>query len=536
MDFYPVLVNLFIALWFCILLGGVWLEIRVKINHRAKQILLTKTQTFQSKLLVVNLIHMLIGFVLISTIKISKVPVYPGQDYCLLSFYCFIFKVLQMRRETVLPDTLGVLSFLMVLSFLIFNSTGSMLQSSSLVLNWLLFFLPFPALGTAFVSISSAFLNLSSTSLLSVISNVTAVFVVISVRKPKSIYIFLTIFLSFKYIGQLQVNPNWYTSNSGVNLDFQETFVIKILKEVEVMENNNSGQLNESQIQIYTCPNNDEYKYFTDFNQTHSRITLSHLSSEFVIIEETENKNISEQKHKDLKDEHWKIESEMSCQLLENLTHCYPRKKLYLVEQYFDKMKHTNIVAVNDRSTSAEEYKTSLLKDPVDNNHNCEHVSVTNSSLTPDDSKAHEFVDNPTNYILDTGSKKSTNENDYFIYTSVVDKQGHCTVEALEISDENFLFKNFVQLNQFFYSIFPNIAYVNPFQLKKISLLGFSHICLSLPVTEVSLINLGLTSEKEANISEGGSCNCDKNKSVSLMRQLSSVIVNVKNFFLSLIF
>merc|ERR1719320_990790 len=86
--------------------------------------------------------------------------------------------------------------------------------------------------------------------------------------------------------------------------------------------------------------------------------------------------------------------------------------------------------------------------------------------------------------------EENKNEEKYYVLSSEVTSSGHCSVEVTDMSNWSFLLIKFAQLNQLFRQILPSVPSYKPFQLKKISLLGFSHLCLSLPGSEVSLINL----------------------------------------------
>jgi len=137
MESFSVLVNLFFALSFGLLIGTFGWELKVKINHRAKKILLSKTKTLQNNILLVNLVQLLVSCVLISTLKMSKTIIFPGQDYSFLCFACLIMKILQLRKETFFQDSVGILSLLMLTSLLIVQTSGSIFQSSSIFFNWL---------------------------------------------------------------------------------------------------------------------------------------------------------------------------------------------------------------------------------------------------------------------------------------------------------------------------------------------------------------------------------------------------------------
>ena len=131
MESFSVVVNLCLGLFFWVLIGTFCWEIRVKINHMAKRILLSKPQTFKNNLLIVNLVQTLVSFALISTLKMTKISIFPGHDYVIICFCFLIMKILQLRIESLFQDTVGLLPLLLLISSLSSNSAGSILQSSS---------------------------------------------------------------------------------------------------------------------------------------------------------------------------------------------------------------------------------------------------------------------------------------------------------------------------------------------------------------------------------------------------------------------
>ena len=114
---FQVLVNIVFTLFFWVLIWTFCWEARVKINFVAKKILLSKHKTFHYTYLVVNLVQMLVCFTLIAILRISKVSLFPGQDYSLVCFYFFIVKTLQLRQESLLQDSFGLLAQSLVFNF-----------------------------------------------------------------------------------------------------------------------------------------------------------------------------------------------------------------------------------------------------------------------------------------------------------------------------------------------------------------------------------------------------------------------------------
>eukprot|EP00092_Neocalanus_flemingeri_P030052 GFUD01032628.1.p1 GENE.GFUD01032628.1~~GFUD01032628.1.p1 ORF type:complete len:756 (+),score=148.53 GFUD01032628.1:340-2607(+) len=754
MDSYSVLVNLFFAVCFGSLIGTFGWEIRVKINHRAKKILLSKTQTFQNTNLVVNLVQMLVSFILISTLKMSKTSIFPGQDYSLLCICCVSMKILQLRKETFLQDTIGLMSLLMTMNLLILNSTGSILQSSSMFLNWLLFFLPFPVIATAFVSFSGAILEIILFfSPFSVISSLSAVFLMISLKKLRVIILFLMVVLmTGKVFIHLQLKQNLELKNST---DKFESMIISTINEYETESNNlelnnsedkfesmiistindydtenNNFELNNSEnkfesmnistINEYDAESNNlelnnsekfesmiistKYDYDTESNNLDmnnsedklesminstinaydtesNNLELNYSKNKFesMIIStineyETENNNIELNNSEDklesmeLNDSEDKFESviistineydtdDFICLInnvdlnrtcvaktaAEKLSSVFNQTKTkfnqmsrtnneglqssiilgeklnrdvhqeianstfslksvnvclkskinafyycdgnaevnlhvpvdpqYLnhdelncdenddVKEITDDVKNLKEVTVTEKSknpTKVTIHDSTIPGDikPSDNYENLKGVTVTDDLFPSDNIKvtvADELssgdngpensikLSSPHHSKLERNDNKECQEesnphsNDYFIFSSEFDSDGHCSVEALDLSDSNFLLKNFVQLNHFFHNIFSSFPSYLPFKLKKISLLGFSHLCLILPGSEVSLINLGLAEEIGANSSKGKKCNCEGNSKETIMHRLSIVFMDVKKLVLSM--
>ena len=191
------LVNLTFALFFWTLAGILCLELRVKINYLAKKILLSKQKTFKDNLLVMNLVQMLVSFALITISKMFKVNIYPGKDYSLLCFYFLAIKILQLRTEYVFQDVVGLLPLLLLVSTLHTHSAGSILQALSRAINWGIFSLPGPAVAAAGVSVCQV---AAVSSLFSVISCASAVFVLISFKSSRSTFVILAfVILALKY-------------------------------------------------------------------------------------------------------------------------------------------------------------------------------------------------------------------------------------------------------------------------------------------------------------------------------------------------
>eukprot|EP00090_Calanus_glacialis_P046806 TRINITY_DN9370_c0_g1_i4.p1 TRINITY_DN9370_c0_g1~~TRINITY_DN9370_c0_g1_i4.p1 ORF type:complete len:781 (-),score=158.05 TRINITY_DN9370_c0_g1_i4:42-2384(-) len=780
MDSFPVLVNLFFALLFWVLIGTFGWEIRVKINHRAKRILLSKPQTFKNNILVVNLVQMLVSFALISTVKMSKVSIFPGHDYLIFCFCCFSMKILQLRKESLFLDTIGLLPLLLLISSLI-TSVGSILQSSSIFFNWILFFLPFPVIATAFVSISVSILEISSIfSLFSVISTASALFVMISVKKFRSIVVLLALLLALKYMLKSDLKQDWKSKNleetnshkikspifeyekepdftgenwksnpikySNISLKTSQKEVLEgqlknsayipvsktphlvdvCLKfkpgnalylsdkdpqdksfggeevidmyyagENELVNDNLEYEVVPNAALIYSdnktgdenlvepsdngidevfydnfihgsdvenqCKNNNFVGKNQSSSPTTGKSTPSDNSNEIleekIILENHDhdnnlnfvkvineirpeesksskvpnnniNVNYCQEETKQQNNNYFIFKSELDsfdqCSIealglsetnftklsedpqdislvgvevsdmyvfgenevvndnlefevgsnaaviqSDNKTgdeHLVEPFNTGMDELFYDNFTHVgdkenqcknnnfvgnNLKKLNDvdqsspstgKSTPSDDINEILVEKILLENHdhdiNFNLVKVTDEirpeDETPEESKSSKVPKNNMN-VNNCQEESNQQDNNYFIFKSELDSSDQCSVEALDMSESNFLLKNFVQFNHFFNKIFPSFPSYLPFQLKKISLLGFSHLCLSLPGSEVSLINLGVTEEKGGNLSNGGKCNCEEKSQGNMAHQFSVFIVNLKKFFTSLL-
>eukprot|EP00090_Calanus_glacialis_P046805 TRINITY_DN9370_c0_g1_i1.p1 TRINITY_DN9370_c0_g1~~TRINITY_DN9370_c0_g1_i1.p1 ORF type:complete len:584 (-),score=106.39 TRINITY_DN9370_c0_g1_i1:42-1793(-) len=583
MDSFPVLVNLFFALLFWVLIGTFGWEIRVKINHRAKRILLSKPQTFKNNILVVNLVQMLVSFALISTVKMSKVSIFPGHDYLIFCFCCFSMKILQLRKESLFLDTIGLLPLLLLISSLI-TSVGSILQSSSIFFNWILFFLPFPVIATAFVSISVSILEISSIfSLFSVISTASALFVMISVKKFRSIVVLLALLLALKYMLKSDLKQDWKSKNlEETNSHKIKSPIFEYEKEPDFTgENWKSNPIKYSNISLKTS----QKEVLEGQLKNSAYIPVSktpHLvdvclkfkpgNALYLSDKDPQDKSFGGEEVIDMyyAGENELVNDNLEYEVVPNAALIYSDNKTgdeNLVEPsdngidevFYDNFihgsdvenqcKNNNFVGKNQSSSpttgkstpsdnSNEILEEKVLLENHDHDINFNLVKVTDEirpeDETPEESKSSKVPKNNMN-VNNCQEESNQQDNNYFIFKSELDSSDQCSVEALDMSESNFLLKNFVQFNHFFNKIFPSFPSYLPFQLKKISLLGFSHLCLSLPGSEVSLINLGVTEEKGGNLSNGGKCNCEEKSQGNMAHQFSVFIVNLKKFFTSLL-
>lgn len=528
MESFSVLVNLFFALSFGLLIGTFGWELKVKINHRAKKILLSKTKTLQNNILLVNLVQLLVSCVLISTLKMSKTIIFPGQDYSFLCFACLIMKILQLRKETFFQDSVGILSLLMLTSLLIVQTSGSIFQSSSIFFNWLLFFLPFPVISTAFVIVTRVFIEIFPVlSSFSVISSLSAVFILISLKKFRITFVILLVLLALKMIIQLKLSQHSLEN-----------------KKQEYERKNNPGEIIVSSYKKKNISIYESMLYHKDLDikgfEKKRKLFSKYENICPSIIKEIKptillNVNLKKEASEQIKLLNVCLQMEIShvfyyCDKDEgtNLQVVLDHQKRNVLENLIDVVKHVN--------ETKELEEVSISTDVTPGDQKLKQVTSIPDDLSNGDKfeetlNPQKLIKEESNYPKETKSQN----NDYLIFSSQFDSNGHCSVEALDVSESSFLLKNFFQLNNLFKNIFPIFPSYLPFQLQKISLLGFSHICLSLPGSEVSLINLGLTEEKGINNSNENKCNCEPKNEESIMHHFSNAFKNFKNFFLSLI-
>jgi len=499
-----VLVNLTFALFFWTLLGIFCLELRVKINYLAKKILLSKQKTFKDNLLVLNLVQLLVSFALITISKMFKVNIYPGTDYSLLCFYCLTIKILSLRSECVLCDMVGVVPLLLLVSTLhTHHSTGSILQALSSVINWGIFFLPVPAIAAAVVSVwqvTAEFFSVSS--LFSVISCASAVFVLITLKSSRSTFVILIFLLALKYTIPSaseysfksikdDFRPKHDSSENFGDLsilgDTIDTFIL-LNEDIELPASNNSYS-------VKTC-----VEKFAPRCSQDSVLECSKVNNQ-----PGDNKNSLVHHLVTI------IENKTGDQIFPDTSSVFPVNSESLPD---------NRILGDVSSLKESDVMLNKSENIIDSNHESDYSSAL--SLL-------------ANFASSTVNTEDTEEeeSDYLIQEAELDSSGQCSVQVLDLSQSNFIVKNFVRLNKLFHNIFPSFPSYEPFQLKKISLLGFSHLCLSLPGSEVSLISLGQTTERGTNNSRRKNCDCEHTKD-SLVIFFSTLVNKFKKFVWSL--
>jgi len=139
-------------------------ELRMKLSNKAARILQANNKTStQAKVLVLNLFQLLLCCGLVSTIKIVKTSPAPGRDYVLGCLLLLLLKLLHLKRETFLPDLVGLTS--LATTALVchqhVSSPTSLLETASSLVNLIVFCGPPPVI-LAFL-IMTPHLTLSTT-------------------------------------------------------------------------------------------------------------------------------------------------------------------------------------------------------------------------------------------------------------------------------------------------------------------------------------------------------------------------------------
>ena len=557
-------VNLCFGLFFWVLIGTFCWEIRVKINHMAKRILLSKPQSFKNNLLVVNLVQMLLSFALLSTLKMSKLSIFPGHDYLIICFCFLIMKILQLRIESLFPDTVGLLPILLLISSLSANSAGSILQSSNMLLNWILFFLPFPVTATAFVSSIPAMSEISSMfSLFSVISCASAVFVLISLKMSRSFFFAILLLilalrcripdfeLRLKSTAPLGVEDkaapttkypfssfdkendltgeNW---SRNLTISRNITFV---RRSMSIEDGNRLPESNASSLEVH------DWDWDVRLNINLGGNAFEYCDVNFGIPPKypeisdvcfEDDRNISDNHEPVIPDAVVNYDNKTGDQDLVKILRPDLKEIVFVKKNCDINNIETNsqeiLMNASDIPTPGDDENDVLKEEKLLEYHNSK--ANLESVSEPPDTSEEVPVD-----VDDCPEENNMKDEDYIILSSELDNSGQCSVEAADLSESNFLMKNFVQFNQYFHNVFPSFPSFKPFQLKKISLLGFSHLCLSLPGSEISLINLGVADEKGINRSNEKRCDSEGKPGGNMINQFSILVASLKKFVLSLL-
>jgi len=483
----------------------------VKINYVAKKILLSKHETFKNNNLVVNLVQMLVCFTLIAILRMSKVNIFPGHDYSLVCFYFFLIKTLQLRRESIFQDSFGLLPIALLSSSLYFNTSGSIFQVSSMFLNRVLLFLPLPAFIIAFFVVAQATLHvISLVSPYSVLSCASALFVLISLKVPKAYFIVIILFWAL-----ISMTLPSYSC----------------LKDVRIINYSASFKLSHE-----TIPNvNTFHADSTKYKKSAQAGRIARNFSGDICYEIARKLRILEL-HKE--------DSKMSDDC--NYGNIIYRNQTALLEPWVnnnktgDELFKTGVEHFHYERINYEKQLSAAEKENMTVSLSSQNTEISGGD---DDEKYIDLLSYYENTIHDDGESISVheelkNEDKYYVLSSELNTSGHCSVEVTDMSNWSFLLNKFAQLNQLFRQILPSVPSYKPFQLKKISLLGFSHLCLSLPGSEVSLINLGEEEDKSSNASEGNgeSCQCKEKRSDSVITRLSTFITEFGSVVMSYFF
>lgn len=432
------------------------MKIKHKINTNP---FASSTKAYHHSILLINLIQLLLGCSLVIVVKISRIVIYPGHDYFIFTFYCILYKLLQTRKDSVLQD-LAVLTPLTFLAYLLTtNSGGSVFESTSILLNYFLLILPLSLICFAVILLTS---NLSLVVILTLSSCISYL-----MRWGKflvSLICIISISMVLIQIGIYQekssLNTRPHTSTSNVNEN------TKITHELHLSFGSQ-------------CDRGHKYIHFRDTlghnNRTNNVIKatesgekrpciLSSLHSPVIDVNNNKSRDIA---RSDIKT------NNTSDKLSDEL-----HKSKYGEDSFT--FKHSDHLSGTDKVDKAFKYEYF----EQENTNNLESTKDCDNSATDD-------------------------HDDYLVFDSVLESDGHCSLDILDISNENSLVKSFYQLNILFHRLFPIFPAHTPiFQLKRVSLMGFTHLCLYLPGSQLSFVNLGIINES----SEEKNCQCDTNK------------------------
>jgi len=146
-NFYVIFMNsIFTISYVSLALVTVW-ELTIKLNNTVGRIILSDTKSCRDRILVTNLLQLLLSSALLATVRLIQKCPYPGTDYVLGYLLMVLVKLLHFKRETFLPDLVGILS-LTVTSLVChqYNTRpASLLETASGLINTILFTL-FPPL------------------------------------------------------------------------------------------------------------------------------------------------------------------------------------------------------------------------------------------------------------------------------------------------------------------------------------------------------------------------------------------------------
>ena len=135
------LLAIFTTGYSALVVSVVW-ELRVKLSYQAARILQTNNPSSHgSKVLLLNLLQLLLSCGLVSTIKIARASPAPARDFVLGCLLLLLVKLLHLKRETVLPDLVGLssLAFTALVCHQHLSSRASALETISSAVNLVVF-------------------------------------------------------------------------------------------------------------------------------------------------------------------------------------------------------------------------------------------------------------------------------------------------------------------------------------------------------------------------------------------------------------
>ena len=116
-------------------------ELTVKLNNKVGKILQSDNKSYRDRILVTNLLQLLLSSALIAAVRLIHKCPFPGSDYVLGYWLMLLVKLLHLKRETFLQDTIGISSLILttLVCHQLNRSPASLLETGSGLVNRTLF-------------------------------------------------------------------------------------------------------------------------------------------------------------------------------------------------------------------------------------------------------------------------------------------------------------------------------------------------------------------------------------------------------------
>ena len=230
---------LFIGL-FISLVKLIYEEIKVKLNQKASRIILASKLNIKETILILNLKQILHVWILITLIKLGDLDPYPGKDIVLIIFALMSIKILNVTKETLIPDISGVFSTLLLGIVLGMRSSGSLIEAGSDVVSSLTLGIPFLGL-LLFFSMLLLLSSIQMKTLLPVIISVILTIVMLSSAKKyqfKSILLLAVVVLAILTSLFVRNHQGSQNKKSHIPIPMEQTNSISNSSEHQHQEHN----------------------------------------------------------------------------------------------------------------------------------------------------------------------------------------------------------------------------------------------------------------------------------------------------------